>query len=68
MVLAKSKGVMKEKLTAYKVGLKHLEEKIQCKINSILDMDNKQDLMIMLENVMILKKTRHEGIIILFCL
>ena len=35
--------------------LLRLEEKLQCKINSVMDVDRKNDLIIMLKNVIILR-------------
>ena len=55
MVLAKSKG-MSEKITNYKHSLKHLEHSIEHKITHVHDADNRDDLMIMLDNVRILIK------------
>jgi hypothetical protein len=54
MVLANSKGYMKDKVESYKKSLLRLEDKIQCKINSIENMDKKTDLEIMHKNVQIL--------------
>ena len=55
MVLAKSYGNMNDKLVSYKKTLLRLEEKLQCKINSVMDVDRKNDLIIMLKNVIILR-------------
>jgi hypothetical protein len=54
MVLAHSNGYMKDKVHSYKQSLSRLEDKLQCKINSIHDIDKKNDLEIMHKNVQIL--------------
>jgi len=54
MVLAHSKGYMKDKVHSYKQSLLRLEDKLQCKINSVHDMDKKTDLEIMHKNVKVL--------------
>ena len=54
MVLANSKGYMNDKVESYKKSLLRLEDKLQCKINSVQDPDKKKDLEIMLTNVKVL--------------
>ena len=54
MVLANSKGYMNDKVQSYKKSLLSLEDKLQCKINSVHDIDKKNDLEIMHKNVQIL--------------
>jgi hypothetical protein len=56
MVLAKNLGNMEYKINAYKESLNRIEEKIECKIDTIKEMDRKNDLYIMLKNVRILKE------------
>jgi len=56
MVLVKVKGEAKYKRIAYKESLHMLEDKIQCKLDSVEENDRKEDLEIMLENVRILIK------------
>lgn len=56
MILAKSKGDMEEKVIAYKHSLKKLKQQIECKINVLHDIDKKNDLHIMLDNVEVLIK------------
>jgi hypothetical protein len=53
MVLANSKG-MKYKVESYKKSLLQLQDKLQCKINSVHDPDKKTDLEIMHQNVQLL--------------
>lgn len=54
MVLAKQRGNMEDKILVYKNSLRRLMGKIECKLHSITDHDNKEDLKIMLENVKVL--------------
>ena len=54
MVLANSKGYMNDKVDSYKQSLLRLEDKLQCKINSVHDIDKKNDLEIMHKNVQVL--------------
>jgi len=54
MVLANSKGYMDDKVQSYKKSLLRLEDKLQCKINSVHDPDKKTDLEIMHKNVKVL--------------
>ena len=54
MILVKDDGTMNDKLISYKKSLKRLEDKIECKIQSVHCMDKKEDLSIMLKNVKIL--------------
>lgn len=56
MILAKKLGDMDHKIMAYKISLDKLEEKLECKINTIKEMDHKDDLYIMLKNIRILKE------------
>ena len=56
MVLAKKLGDMDHKINAYKISLEKLEEKIECKINTIKESDHKNVLYIMLKNIRILKE------------
>lgn len=55
MVLAKKLGDMEHKINAYKESLNRIEEKIECKINTVKELDHKNDLHIMLKNIKILK-------------
>jgi len=56
MVLAKDKH-MNEKISEYKHAVDHLEKAIQHKMDyHVSDPDTKQDLMIMLHNVQVLKQ------------
>ena len=54
MILAKSKDGVHDKLISYKQKLFRLEEKIKCKMNTIHDIDNQNDLRIMLNDVQLL--------------
>ena len=54
MVLAKQRGNMEDKILVYKNSLRRLMGKIECKLHSITDHDNKEDLKIMWENVKVL--------------
>lgn len=56
MILAKSQGDMEQKIVAYKHSLTKLKQQIECKINVLNDIDKKNDLHIMLDNVEILIK------------
>jgi hypothetical protein len=56
MILAKSQGDMEQKIVAYKHSLTKLKHQIECKINVLNDIDKKNDLHIMLDNVEILIK------------
>lgn len=56
MLLAKNKGY-DAKIVAYKESLAHLQTSLQNKIKKVKDTDTKDDLKILLENVMILKQT-----------
>jgi hypothetical protein len=55
MILAQKKG-MTEKVMTYKHAVNHLETMIEKKIKYMHDKDKKTDLMIMLNNVEILKE------------
>ena len=55
MVLAKEYG-LNFKLEFYKKSIKLLREKIICKINTIHDYDKRNDLQIILNNVIVLEK------------
>ena len=55
MVLAKEQG-LNFKLDFYKKSIRLLKEKIVCKINSIHDYDKRNDLQIILNNVIVLEK------------
>lgn len=55
MILAKNLGDMDHKIIAYKKSLDLIEEKIQCKIDTVKEIDRKNDLHIMLKNIKILK-------------
>jgi hypothetical protein len=54
MVLAKAHGGMNDKIISYKKSVERLKEKIECKIETIVDHDKKEDLKIMWDNVCIL--------------
>jgi hypothetical protein len=54
MVLANSKGYMNDTVQSYKKSLLSLEDKLQCKINSVHDIDKKNDLKIMHKNIQVL--------------
>lgn len=56
MILAKSQGDMEQKIVAYKHSLTKLKQQIECKINVLNDINKKNDLHIMLDNVEILIK------------
>ena len=53
IVLANKQG-MKFKVDHYKHSIMVLKEKLQCKIDSVMDVDKRNDLMIVLYNVNIL--------------
>jgi hypothetical protein len=55
MVLAKQKG-LKFKLEYYKKSIQLLKEELICKINSVQDYDKRNDLRIILDNVIILER------------
>ena len=55
MILAKNKN-MHEKISEYKHSIDHLEKAIQHKIDYHACKDDKDDLMIMLHNVNVLKE------------
>jgi hypothetical protein len=55
MVLAKEQG-LKFKLDFYKKSIRLLKEKLICKINSVKDYDKRNDLQIILNNVIVLQK------------
>lgn len=54
MVLANKKKGMKDKIVSYKKSLNRLKEALECKIKNEVDIDNKNDLIILLNNVIIL--------------
>lgn len=55
-VLAHNRGTLDDinKVMVYKNSIRQLMEKIECKLKSVSDHDNKQDLKIMWDNVKIL--------------
>lgn len=53
MILAKSNGI-RDKVLSYKHSLNRLREHLECKIMATFDMDKRNDLEIMLNNVKIL--------------
>ena len=53
MVLAKNKN-MTDKVAMYKKSLMRLEEKLQCKMTNLHEIDRKNDIHIMYDNVKIL--------------
>ena len=55
MVLANYKG-MNDKIKMYKHSLERLKEHIECKINSVKEIDRKTDLKIIWDNVHILQE------------
>ena len=54
IILAQSKGYMKDKIHSYKEGLLRLQDKLECKIDDIQDPDRKKDLEIMHKNLQVL--------------
>ena len=54
IILAQSKGYMKDKVNAYKEGLLRLQDKLECKIDDVQDPDRKKDLEIMHKNLQVL--------------
>lgn len=54
MVLAKQRG-MDDKIASYKNGVSRLIEAIDCKIKKVTESDRKDDLLILLNNVNVLK-------------
>ena len=54
MVLAKSKKGMKDKISTYKKSLQRLKEALECKIKNEVDIDNKNDLLILWNDVNVL--------------
>ena len=55
MVLAKEKYHLDDKIATYKNSVNRLKEAIECKINKVQEKDRKDDLKILLDNVIILK-------------
>jgi hypothetical protein len=53
MILAKNHGYT-DKVNTYKNSLKRLHEHLECKVHSVHEVDRKNDLEIMLQNVDIL--------------
>lgn len=60
MVLAQQKG-LKFKLEYYKKSIRLLKDELICKINTIQDYDKRNDLRIILDNVIILEKHVEKG-------
>ena len=54
IILAHSKGYMKDKVYSYKQALMRLQDKLECKIEDIQDPDKKKDLEIMHKNLQVL--------------
>jgi hypothetical protein len=54
IILAQSKGYMKDKVQSYKEGLFRLQDKLECKIEDMQDPDKKKDLEIMHKNLQVL--------------
>lgn len=55
MVLAKEKYGLSDKIATYKNSVNRLKEAIECKMTQVHEQDRKDDLQILLDNVIILK-------------
>ena len=54
MVLAKNKKGMKDRVSTYKKSLQRLKEALECKVKNEIDIDNKNDLLILCADLNIL--------------
>lgn len=55
MVLAKEKYHLSDRVAAYKNSVNRLKEAIECKMTQVHEIDRKNDLKILWDNVMVLK-------------